>query len=173
MAEEIILTNTSQQGVIYIGHLPQDFAEHQINKFFSQFGDILRFRLARNPKSAQSRHYAFIQFESDEVAKVVAEAMDGHLINGKKLRVHVVDAKAVHEGTFGQGKRLTNQTAKRRQLCIKKHNKWATQSLEGNRKRILITTVDPEKAHKILESDKRRKRCLQKLGIDVPVFKQL
>lgn len=40
-------------GVIYIGHIPHGFFEEAMNGFFSQFGDVVRVRLARSKKSGR------------------------------------------------------------------------------------------------------------------------
>ena len=40
----------TERGVIYIGHLPFGFFEDQMKAFFSQFGEVTRLRISRNPK---------------------------------------------------------------------------------------------------------------------------
>ena len=42
--------DTSGRAVIYVGHIPFGFFEEQMKQFFSQFGNVTRLRLARNPK---------------------------------------------------------------------------------------------------------------------------
>ena len=37
-------------GVVYMGHIPHGFYEEEMRGFFSQFGELTRLRLARNPK---------------------------------------------------------------------------------------------------------------------------
>lgn len=54
--------------------------------YFSQFGDVKQLRLSRNKKTGASKHYAFIEFESEDVAKIVAETMDNYLLFGKLLQ---------------------------------------------------------------------------------------
>lgn len=40
-------------GVIYIGHIPRGFYEEGMQGFFSQFGRVVRLRLARSKKSGR------------------------------------------------------------------------------------------------------------------------
>lgn len=39
------------RGAIYVGHIPHGFFEEQMKKFFSQFGQVTRVRLARSKKA--------------------------------------------------------------------------------------------------------------------------
>jgi len=57
----------SERGVVYLGHIPYGFFEDQMKGFFSQFGTITRLRLARSKRTGNSKHYAFIEFETAEV----------------------------------------------------------------------------------------------------------
>lgn len=68
--------------------------------YFSQFGDISRLRLSRNKKTGASKHYAFIEFESEEVAQIVTETMDNYLLFGKLLKCKLIPSEKVHEELF-------------------------------------------------------------------------
>ncbi|EHA99092.1 MKI67 FHA domain-interacting nucleolar phosphoprotein [Heterocephalus glaber] len=70
---------------------PQEDAEfqkevEQIKEYFSQFGNITRFRLSRSKRTGNSRGYAFVEFASEDVAKIVAETMHNYLF-GERLLV--------------------------------------------------------------------------------------
>ncbi|KAI7227988.1 hypothetical protein KC330_g8134 [Hortaea werneckii] len=87
-------------GIIYIGRLPHGFYEPQLRGYFSQFGEILHLRLARNRKSGKSQHYAFIEFASLAVAEIVAKSMDKYLLFGHILQVRIVPYEQVKENIF-------------------------------------------------------------------------
>lgn len=75
--------------------------------YFSQFGDIRRLRLSRNRKTGQSKHYAFIEFASSEVAKIVADTMNNYLMFGHILKCKIVPKEQVHENLWkGANKRF-------------------------------------------------------------------
>lgn len=75
--------------------------------YFSQFGDIRRLRLSRNRTTGQSKHYAFIEFASSEVAKIVADTMNNYLMFGHILKCKTVPKEQVHENLWkGANKRF-------------------------------------------------------------------
>lgn len=82
---------------MYLGRIPHGFYEEQMREYFSQFGNVLRLRLSRNKKTGHSKHYAFIEFESEEVAKIVADTMDNYLLFGHILKCSVVPESKLHE----------------------------------------------------------------------------
>jgi nucleolar protein 15 len=141
----------SDPGVIYLGRIPHGFYEEEMESYFSQFGQVCRLRLARNRKTGKSKHYAFIEFASKEVAKVVAETMDNYLLFNHQLQCKVLDQ--VHEELFKGANRKFKKIPWKR-IAIEKHNKPKTE----------------EKKQQLLESKikkRQEKRLkLQELGID-------
>lgn len=89
--KKVSQANVKKRGVIYIGRLPQHFQEKEAKKYFKQFGEITRIRLSRNKTTGRMRHYGFIEFKHEDVAKIAAETMNNYLIFGHMLKVHVVD----------------------------------------------------------------------------------
>ncbi|MES1909665.1 MAG: hypothetical protein MHM6MM_002367 [Cercozoa sp. M6MM] len=118
--------------VIYLGHLPHGFFETQMRGFFSQFGEVTRLRLSRNPKSGKSRHYAFVEFADAETAAIVAEAMNGYMLFHKTLVCDIVPVDKQHESMFARSKRRRIPTQK---LHRAKHNRKRTDEEETKRLR--------------------------------------
>ncbi|AWP12734.1 putative MKI67 FHA domain-interacting nucleolar phosphoprotein [Scophthalmus maximus] len=87
-------------GVIYVGHLPQGLFEPQLRSYFGQFGKVSRLRLSRSKKTGGSKGYAFIEFDCDEVAKIVAETMNNYLMGERLIKCHVMAPEKVHEKMF-------------------------------------------------------------------------
>ncbi|XP_067113757.1 MKI67 FHA domain-interacting nucleolar phosphoprotein [Osmerus mordax] len=87
-------------GVIYVGHLPVGLFESQLKSYFQQFGTVVRLRLARSKKTGGSKGYAFVEFDCDEVAKIVAETMNNYLMGERLIKAHVVPPEKVHEKLF-------------------------------------------------------------------------
>jgi nucleolar protein 15 len=71
-----------------------------MKKYFSQFGRVKRLRLSRNKKTGASKHYAFVEFQSSEVADIVARTMDNYLLFGHILKCKFVPADQVHPDLF-------------------------------------------------------------------------
>ncbi|OIT38981.1 hypothetical protein A4A49_16619, partial [Nicotiana attenuata] len=82
--------------VLYIGRIPHGFYENEMEGFFKQFGTIKTLRIARNKKTGKSKHFGFIELESPEVAKVVADIMHNYLLFEHLLQVHLIPPEHVH-----------------------------------------------------------------------------
>ncbi|MCI06522.1 putative RNA-binding protein [Trifolium medium] len=97
--------------VLYIGRIPHGFYEKEMEgslkesiyayllvfaAYFGQFGTVKRLRIARNKKTGKSRHFGYIEFESPEVAKIVADTMHNYLLFEHLLQVSVVPLENVH-----------------------------------------------------------------------------
>jgi len=110
------------KGVIYLGHIPYGFFEDQMRSFFAQFGEVINLRLSRNKTTGKSKHFAFIQFASEEVAQIVAETMNGYFLYGKTLIVKMVPPEKVHPDTFiGANKKF--RVIPWKQISRQAHNK--------------------------------------------------
>ncbi|MDI1487222.1 MAG: nucleolar protein [Ramalina farinacea] len=98
---------TAERGVVYVGRIPHGFYEHQMREYFSQFGPVTRLRLSRNRKTGAPKHYAFIEFESHEVAKIAAATMHNYLLFGHILKCKLLATENVHEDLWkGANKRF-------------------------------------------------------------------
>uniref|UniRef100_A0A3B5BDZ3 Nucleolar protein interacting with the FHA domain of MKI67 n=1 Tax=Stegastes partitus TaxID=144197 RepID=A0A3B5BDZ3_9TELE len=73
-------------GVVYVSHLPLGLFEPQLKSYFGQFGKVLRLRLSRSKKTGGSKGYAFVEFDCDEVAKIVAETMNNYLMGERLIK---------------------------------------------------------------------------------------
>uniref|UniRef100_U3EJV3 MKI67 FHA domain-interacting nucleolar phosphoprotein n=1 Tax=Callithrix jacchus TaxID=9483 RepID=U3EJV3_CALJA len=87
-------------GVVYVRHLPNLLDETQIFSYFSQFGTVTRFRLSRSKRTGNSKGYAFVEFECEDVAKIVAETMNNYLFGERLLECRLMPPKKVHKELF-------------------------------------------------------------------------
>ncbi|KAK9450447.1 uncharacterized protein V1518DRAFT_413867 [Limtongia smithiae] len=146
-------TTEDTPGVLYIGRIPHGFYETQMRSYFSQFGDITRLRLSRNKHTGKSKHYAFIEFASEEVAQIVAETMNNYLLFGHLLKVSVVPPEKVHAKLFvGADKKFKQIPGAK--LAKHRHDKKRT--IDDLKK-----LVDREEKRRKTKQDK-----LAELGID-------
>ncbi|XP_003218165.1 MKI67 FHA domain-interacting nucleolar phosphoprotein [Anolis carolinensis] len=110
-------------GVIYVGHLPRGLYEPQLREYFSQFGTVTRLRLSRSKKTGGSKGYAFVEFEYDEVAKIVADTMNNYLFGERILKCHFMPPEKVHPALFkGSEKKFTRPTYP----AVKRYNRKRT-----------------------------------------------
>jgi nucleolar protein 15 len=78
-----------------------------MKKYFAQFGRVKNLRLSRNKKTGASKHYAFVEFQSGEVADIVARTMDNYLLFGHILKCKLIPKEQVNENLFkGAGERF-------------------------------------------------------------------
>lgn len=90
----------NKNGIIYLGRIPHGFYEEQMKIFLSQFGKILRLKLARNKRTGKSQHHAFIQFDSDEVADIVADVLNDYILMNHKLDCKRILPEKAKDGLF-------------------------------------------------------------------------
>ncbi|KAM9305729.1 MKI67 FHA domain-interacting nucleolar phosphoprotein [Gastrophryne carolinensis] len=87
-------------GVIYLGHIPRSLFEPQLTEYFSQFGTVTRLRLSRSKKTGSGKGYAFIEFECEDVAKIVANTMNNYLFCERLLKCEFIPPEKVHPKLF-------------------------------------------------------------------------
>lgn len=107
-------------GVVYVGHLPRRLCEPQIREYFEQFGTVRRLRLSRSKKTGGSKGYGFIEFESDDVAKIVADTMNNYLFSERLLKCQFISPERVHENLF---KNCDKIFLKPSQPAVRRYNK--------------------------------------------------
>jgi len=129
---EIKASKDGASNVLYLGHLPHGFYEKQMRGFFEQFGTVTNVRLSRSKKTAKSKGYAFLQFQSVEVAAIAAQAMDGYHMFGSKLVVKVLKKADVHPEVFNGANRVFKRIPWR-EIEANRHNKERTEEEEKKR----------------------------------------
>ncbi|KAJ5149380.1 hypothetical protein N7448_000958 [Penicillium atrosanguineum] len=129
-----------EPGTVYIGRIPHGFYEHQMRAYFSQFGEITRLRLSRNRLTGRSKHYAFVEFASVTVAKIVAETMDNYLMYSHILKCKYVPVESLHPDVWkGANRRFKrtpwNRIEKKRLEKGKSREQWTKRIEQEQRKR--------------------------------------
>ncbi|WEW55535.1 nucleolar protein [Emydomyces testavorans] len=117
-------------GTVYIGRIPHGFYEHEMRAYFSQFGEITLLRISRNRTTGRSKHFGFIQFASESVAKIVADTMDNYLMFGHILKCKFIPQDALPPNVWkGANKRFKkvpwNQIEKKSLETPKTRDQWS------------------------------------------------
>jgi len=123
----------------------------EMKGFFSQFGELKRLKLSRSRKTGGSKGYAFLQFGTPEIARIVAETMDGYFLAEKKLVCEVVPVEKVHEKMFAG--------ANRRFARID----WVQKERERREKG---AALESRRAERRARTMRAKRRQLEALGID-------
>ncbi len=111
-----------------------------MREYFSQFGTITKLRLSRNKRTGASKHFAFIEFESEEVAKIVAKTMDNYLMFGHILKCKYAPQESLHptlwKGANKRYKKVPHTMLERKALeAPKTKEQWAKKTAKEQRKR--------------------------------------
>lgn len=139
--------------IIYVGHLPVELEERDLRTFLSQFGDVIHSRISRSIQTGHSRGYGFVQFSDPEVAKIVAETLQGYFLGKKRLVCHLVDNP--DDGLFFDTDRLIAQ----RKNDLQAERKRRRDNLANASKMKEITA-------RLVQREKKKRKKLQDLGID-------
>lgn len=111
--------------------------------YFSQFGAITRLRLARSPKTLNSKGYAFIEFRYPEVAEIAADAMNNYLMFKNIIKTRFIPPSDIKHDYFRSSvskvkkdgeKVFTSKLIEAREIVIQNTNKLMT--TEDEQKRI-------------------------------------
>jgi nucleolar protein 15 len=76
-----------------------------MKKFFSQFGTVKNLQLSRSKKTGGSKHYGWLEFETPEIAAIVAKAMNKYLLFQHLLTAEVLPTSKVHPMLFKNARR--------------------------------------------------------------------
>lgn len=79
---------TGKEVELYVGNLPYDTSEKDLEKTFGEFGAVASIRIISNRVSGKSKGFGFIEMADQRGATAAVEAMDGHEMKGRKLVVN-------------------------------------------------------------------------------------
>lgn len=151
------------RGVLYVGHIPEGFFEPQMKKFFAQFGKVTRLRISRSKKNAKSKGYAFVEFEEESVAKIVAETMQGYLLFDKTLVCHLLPKEKQHPLLFkGYRRMMVNSEHTRRRKHTQTYNDRPTVEVDGEK----VARHTQRQADRRKRSGKKLAAVLANLGVE-------
>ena len=133
--------------------LPRSPAASDVVGFFSQFGKLTRCRVSRSKKTGKAKHYAFLEFQYPEVAKIAAATMDGYFMFVQRIVAKVLRPSQVHPALFKGANRKFKQIPWRR--------------IEMNRqdKERMPEEVATRQA-RLLRKDQQRRKKIAAAGID-------
>lgn len=81
---------------IYVGNLPFDTTQNQLEDLFAPFGQVESARVINDKITGQPRGFGFVQMTSKEDGLKAIAALNGQSFNSKELRVN--EARPREEG---------------------------------------------------------------------------
>jgi len=73
---------------IYVGNLAFDATEDQLRSLFGEHGALGRVVIVKDRFSGESRGFGFVDMENDGEAAAAIEALNGHDLGGRALKVN-------------------------------------------------------------------------------------
>ena len=90
---------------LYVGNLPYQTEERELQELFGQFGSVDSVRVMRDMATGRARGFAFVEMATDDEAQTAAAKLNGHELGGRALTVNEARPKPEHAGSgFGGGR---------------------------------------------------------------------
>ena len=86
---------------LYVGNLPYDTVETQLQDLFAQAGTVESVKVMRDMATGRARGFAFVEMSSDDEAQTAINQLNGQDLGGRALTVN--EARPKTEGSFGGG----------------------------------------------------------------------
>jgi len=94
---------------VYVGNLPIDAAESEIEYVFSKYGSLKNVWVARNPPG-----FAFVEFEDSRDAKDAVKGLNSTKICGRRVKVEMSTGKSnVTKGSHGSNRHTSSRSRRR------------------------------------------------------------
>jgi RNA recognition motif-containing protein len=87
---------------IYVGNLPYTSEEADVERLFSEYGEVLAVALPMDRETGRKRGFGFVEMSSEDASKAI-EALDGSDFGGRRLTVNQARERAPRSGGGGGG----------------------------------------------------------------------
>ncbi len=85
---------------IYVGNLPFSAEAGEIEQLFAVHGEVLSVALPTDRETGRPRGFGFIEMSKDDATKAI-RALDGHDLDGRRLRVNEAEPREDRGGRGG------------------------------------------------------------------------
>ncbi len=90
---------------IYVGNLSFDASEEDLQKAFSEFGQVSSATIVRDRYSGQPRGFAFVEMPDQSAARAAIENLNGKELLGRSMNVSEARPRTDRGGSKRQGGR--------------------------------------------------------------------
>jgi RNA recognition motif-containing protein len=89
---------------LYVGNLPFEAREQDLEKLFSQVGHCDSVAVITDRMTGQSRGFGFVEMSSEAEAQAAIQQLDGHELMGRSIRVNEAQERERDGGGGGGGR---------------------------------------------------------------------
>ena len=89
---------------LYVGNLPYDTGEDQLQDLFAQFGQVDSVRVMRDMATGRARGFAFVEMSNEDEAQRAVTGLNETQLGGRSLTVNEARPKPEFAGG-GRGRR--------------------------------------------------------------------
>jgi RNA recognition motif-containing protein len=86
---------------LYVGNLPYDTTESDLEQLFAQAGTVDTVRVMRDNATGRARGFAFVEMGSDAEAQAAISQLHEQSFGGRTLTVNEARPQAERSGGFG------------------------------------------------------------------------
>jgi cold-inducible RNA-binding protein len=88
---------------LYVGNLPYEAGEADLEQLFAAAGTVESVNVMRDMTTGRARGFAFVEMGTDEDARKAIEQFNEHSFGGRNLTVNEARPKPERSGGFGGG----------------------------------------------------------------------
>src|SRR5512139_1918404 len=86
---------------LYVGNLPFETGEAELQELFGRFGGVESVRVMRDMATGRARGFAFVEMNTDEDAQTAVNGLNDSQLGGRTLAVNEARPKPSRSGGFG------------------------------------------------------------------------
>src|SRR5712691_8469355 len=86
---------------LYVGNLPYETAETELQELFGQFGSVDTVHIMRDMATGRARGFGFVEMTTDEEAQTAIAKLNEHQLGGRALTVNEARPKPEYAGGGG------------------------------------------------------------------------
>ena len=86
---------------LYVGNLPYEIGEAQLQDLFGQVGQVDSVRVMRDMATGRARGFAFVEMSTEEAAQKAVTELNATQLGGRSLTVNEARPKPEYSGAGG------------------------------------------------------------------------
>jgi RNA recognition motif-containing protein len=88
---------------LYVGNLPYETGEADLQDLFARSGTVETVKVMRDMATGRARGFAFVEMSSDDEAQKAITALNEYQLGGRSLSVNEARPKIASGGGYGGG----------------------------------------------------------------------